>query len=261
MSKQTIELVDGKFGVVDTCVTIADYVEDAKKEMEEKVRLGDAKLHNKISNSVSKSKETKVKYWIEGLPEDKKDPLRKKMIEKLTPKYAHDGDIGMDLIATSMEYDVENDRYIYHTGFYCETDKEDGCFVFPRSSNSKTDCYLANGVGIVDSFIYRGEVMVVFKNRTSAKQRLVELLLTTWISMPWYKKVFTNFSKWSKENVEEASKVINEVMENEAPYEVGDKIAQLVWFKTPKANMTLLSSKDKFTKSDRGEGGFGSTGK
>lgn len=94
-------------------VNISDYVASAKEEMKEEMK----KINNamsKVNNNLNKNKTVKVKYYCDYLPEDKKDPLRKKMIEKLTPKYAHDGDIGMDLIATSMEYDVENDRYISH---------------------------------------------------------------------------------------------------------------------------------------------------
>ena len=89
----------------------------------------------------------------------------------VVPTYAHDGDVGMDLTAISMEYDAENDVYIYHTGLAFETDKHYGIFLFPRSSNRKTDCYLANHVGIADSAIYRGEIMLCYKNRMPLIER------------------------------------------------------------------------------------------
>ena len=68
------------------------------------------------------------------------------------PSYAHDGDIGMDLTAISVEYDEVNDLYLYHTGISIETKKNLGTFLFVRSSNRKTDSYLANHVAVIDSY-------------------------------------------------------------------------------------------------------------
>lgn len=236
--------------------TLMDYLAESQSEFNDKLKSNANKIDKKISNI----KTMNVKYWMEGLPENKKDPAYKEILEK-SPKYAHDGDIGMDLIATSMEYDAEYDRYLYYTGFYSESERTGACLIFPRSSNSKTEGYIPNAPGLVDSFTYRGETIVVYKNRTSAKQKLMELLIVTWISLPWYKRLFTNFIKWSQKNKEEASKVINEQMINEAPYKVGEKVAQIVWQKYPEVNMQVVSSRDKFSKTERGSGGFGSTGK
>ena len=83
------------------------------------------------------------------------------------PTYAHNGDVGMDLTAIDVEYDEKNDMYIYHTGLGFESDFHYGQLLFPRSSNRKTDAYLCNHVGIADSAIYRGEIMLCFKNRDS----------------------------------------------------------------------------------------------
>ena len=87
--------------------------------------------------------------------------------DAIIPSYAHDGDVCMDLAAISVEYDKEKDMYIYHTGLSFESDFNVGQFLFVRSSNRKTDAYLCNHVGIADSSIYRGEIMLCFKNRTS----------------------------------------------------------------------------------------------
>lgn len=38
--------------------------------------------------------------------------------------------------------------------------------IFPRSSNRRTTCYLANHVGVLDSD-YRGELMLMYKDRDS----------------------------------------------------------------------------------------------
>lgn len=232
--------------------TMTEYVTQAKNEMSSKI--------TKIDNKINKSKTINVKYFCDFIPEDKKNPEYEKAI-KLIPHYAHDGDIGMDIVATSMEYDAEYDRYIYHTGYYSESGRCEGCFVLPRSSNTKTEVYMPNGPGLIDAFIYRGELLVVYKNRTSFQTRMVQLMLSTWVAMPWYKKLFTNYNKWCNKNMAVAAKVIEEDIINEAPYQVGDRIAQLVWMKFPTVNTTRLKTKDKLSKTERGEGGFGSTGK
>jgi dUTPase len=61
--------------------------------------------------------------------------------------------------------------------------------------------------------------------------------------------------------MEQAALVVQETIINEAPYQVGDKIAQLVWVKFPTVNTTRVKAKDKLSKTERGAGGFGSTGK
>lgn len=81
------------------------------------------------------------------------------------PKYAKEGDAGMDLTAVSMEYNQGMDAYIYGTGIALEIPKGYVGLIFPRSSNRKTDAYLTNHVGVIDSG-YRGEVMLTFKDRT-----------------------------------------------------------------------------------------------
>ena len=148
----------------------------------------------------------------------------------IIPSYAHDGDVGMDMTAVSIEYDQSYDVYIYHTGLSCELNTGYGIFLFPRSSNSKTDAYLANHVGIVDP-IYRGEIQFRFKNRDR------------------YRK---SFKEWltGKVNQERALKY--------APYKVGDRVGQMVIFPYPK--VTVLEV-DELSDTERGTGGFGSTGK
>lgn len=80
------------------------------------------------------------------------------------PKFAHKGDAGADLFATSYQYDAEHDNYIYGTGIAVEVPERHVMLIFPRSSNRKTNCFMTNHVGVVDSG-YRGEVMITFKSR------------------------------------------------------------------------------------------------
>lgn len=147
--------------------------------------------------------------------------IKKLVSEAKIPTYAHDTDMGMDIYCTSREYDKDLDRYIYHTGLAFEVPEGYGMLIFPRSSNTKKEVYLANSVGILDSG-YRGELMFIYKDRTH------RLTMPRYASSPVF------------------------------PYEVGDRIGQIVIIPYPKINFI---ESDSLEKTDRGEGGFGSTGK
>lgn len=88
----------------------------------------------------------------------------KKLVEQaVVPVYAHpDEDAGLDLTATSVTF--EHGCWVYGTGLAMEIPKGYVGLVFPRSSNRKTEAYLTNSVGVIDSG-YRGEIMFSFKNR------------------------------------------------------------------------------------------------
>lgn len=82
------------------------------------------------------------------------------------PSYAKPGDAGMDLTATNLHYDEEK-GFVYGTGIAVEIPEGFVGLIFPRSSNRKTNAYLTNHVGVVDSG-YRGEIMCTFKNRDAS---------------------------------------------------------------------------------------------
>lgn len=177
----------------------------------------------------------------------------KKLDEKaVVPTYAHDGDVGMDLTAIDVEYDSDKDMYVYHTGLAFETDKHYGIFLFLRSSNRKTEAYLCNHVGIADSAIYRGEIMLCFKNRTSLRQYALESRMVE----------FFNALEDGKSVEEAAKESVNgwkNVFDNPmlfAPYKIGDKVAQMVILPYPDIK---LSERQELSETDRGTGGFGST--
>jgi len=126
------------------------------------------------------------------------------------PKYAKDGDAGLDLIATHVSI---TDLYIeYSTGLCIEIPEGYVGLLFPRSSISKYHLCLANSVGVVDSG-YRGEIMARFKRTTNTAYETI--------------------------------------------YNVGDKVVQLIILPYPKIQLELV---DDLTRTDRGAGGFGSTG-
>lgn len=238
-----------------------DIILDPNISLNNFLRVNDATVDdcNCVCNN---RKQIHVNYVYEPLMGVEQNSDLYNEILKNIPNYAHDGDIGMDIIATDVEYDVEYDRYIYHTGFYAETLKKGtGCFIMPRSSNSKTEVYLCNGVGLVDSFLYRGEFCLMFKNREPIGQMVLNLLIMGWLQMPWYKKIFTTFNKYQAKHIDLIQQVCIDAALNDAPYEEGDKIGQLVWMDFPEVIMNRLDNRDQLTETERGTGGFGSTGK
>jgi len=138
--------------------------------------------------------------------------IKKLNVNAVIPKYAKPGDACVDLVATSLLYD-EVKGFIYGTGLAMEIPEGWVGRIYPRSSNCKTEAYLTNSVGNVDSG-YRGEVMVVYKNTDQT------------LSNP--------------------------------PYKVGDRIAQ---FCIEKVTPIHFIEVDELSKTERGEGGYGSTGK
>ena len=231
------------------------------------VKQPEVSLYEAIATPIDEREPIIVNRVIETPPpKDTYDTINVKMMvpwlqdetaaeyAKRFPKYAHSGDLGMDVTAIGVNYDEKYDRYMYHTGVYCETEVGDGCFLMPRSSNSKTDAQRGNGIGLVETVNYRGELIFAFKNRTSLWDEAFQRAIWKWAMLPWYKRMFTDFSKmldieyrFCKENAMEW-----------APYKVGDRIGQIVWNKFPKnINIKIV---DELSETERGDGGFGSTG-
>jgi len=124
------------------------------------------------------------------------------------PSYAKKGDAGMDLVATNVKH---SDLYIeYGTDLAMELPHGYVGLLFPRSSISKTDHYLRNSVGVIDSG-YRGEIKIRMSIPALGARQ----------------------------------------------YNKGDKIAQLLIMQIPWVDIVEVS---EISGSDRGAGGFGSTG-
>lgn len=161
----------------------------------------------------------------------------KKLNEKaVIPTYAKDGDAGMDLTATSKSFD-EYGNVVYGTGLAFEIPKGYVGLLFPRSSNAKTELFLTNSVGVLDSG-YRGEVMFKFKSSIRSYNPL-----KFW----WYAVV--------KKDIKKTLKLYNNTCNS---YNVGDRIGQLVIVKHPYIELVEV---DELSETERGAGGYGSTGK
>lgn len=144
------------------------------------------------------------------------------------PAKAHPTDAGFDLVATSIDYD-RHGNIVYGTGLAFEIPEGHVGLLFPRSSISKKDLALANAVGVVDSH-YRGEVTLKFRPTLRASDKVKYLRGTALYGG-------------------------NGICDS---YEVGDRIGQLIIMPLPDV---LFLETDTLSATDRGTGGYGSTGK
>lgn len=179
------------------------------------------------------------------------------------PEQNRQGDLGFDIKCTSIEYDDKRDRYIFHTGLKMEMPQGVHAFIVPRSANTKTEAYLANSVGVIDSN-YRGELLIIYKNRTSYE---VNCMLVQWKYMNEISKAVP--INQSASNVSDAIGDMKTYFHEKpmhlpepmdlCPYNVGDRIAQLIFFtETP---MEAIETTEELSDTVRGDKGFGSSGR
>lgn len=86
----------------------------------------------------------------------------------VVPKYAKEGDAGLDLTSISRSFDDKN-NVIYKTGLAIEIPYGYVGLIFPRSSIANKNQLLTNSVGVIDSG-YRGEITFKFKSIQNATQ-------------------------------------------------------------------------------------------
>jgi dUTP pyrophosphatase len=131
------------------------------------------------------------------------------------PSYSKSGDAGLDLTAISMEYvrTEQVDYYEYQFGLSVEIPHGYVGLIFPRSSISKTDLILANGVGVVDSG-FRGPLSARFRKTSGSPHT----------------------------------------------FKVGERIAQLIIIPYPTIGVQEVAY-EELSKTERGTGGWGSSGK
>jgi len=140
--------------------------------------------------------------------------IKKLHSDAIIPKYAKEGDAGMDLIATSIISETET-QITYGIGLALEIPEGFVGLIFPRSSIRKTNLQLSNSVGVIDSG-YRGELQATFNKIKGVHESIKEI------------------------------------------YSVGDRICQIMIIPHP---IVELLEVNELSDTDRGEGGFGSTGK
>ena len=163
---------------------------------------------------------------------------------------AKSGDAGFDIVAINPPrvigsiyqglYYTAISHIEYDTEIVIQPEMKDSQYelymlLYPRSSIIKTNLVLANSVGVIDSG-YRGNIKVCFK----------------YIMQPEDMKIVEGKSARSKQ-----AKGIVSSINPQRIYQQGDKIAQLI---PCKHNYLSIDYVDEVQNSDRGSGGFGSTG-
>ena len=123
----------------------------------------------------------------------------------------------------------------------------------PRSSNTKTDVYLPNSVGTLDSG-YRGELLIIFKNRTNI--HLARCVEDSLMAINQLKHVTNRIEEITNDCMKELEQVMNGF-----PYKEGDRVCQLLVRRREKITWDEVETLEELGNTERGEGGFGSTGK
>ena len=165
--------------------------------------------------------------------------VKKLVPEAVIPTYAHFGDAGMDVTAVSINV---TDKYIeYGTGLSFELPDGYVMLIFPRSSVSKYDLSLANSVGVLDSG-YRGELKLRFKRNYRIENEPCE---------------GTNY-QWTTTSIVNPGSAANYQWNACDWYCVGDKVGQIMILPYP---TILFNEVENLDETERGSGGFGSTGK
>ena len=147
--------------------------------------------------------------------------IKKMYSDSILPTKSHSDDAGFDLYAHSKSYD-DDGNVVYGSGVAMEIPKGYVGLVFPRSSNAKKDLILSNSVGVIDSG-FRGEISFKFKPSNV-------------IEKPDLAYIPESISK----------------------YEVGDRIGQIIIIPYPEIEFVEVG---ELSDTERGTGGYGSTGK
>lgn len=159
--------------------------------------------------------------------------IKKLNPDAVIPTYSKNGDAGMDLVAISRKVGGDGSDYIeYGTGISVEIPEGYVGLLFPRSSNSNKNLTLTNSVGVIDSG-YRGEVKLRFKLDTTYQDLLLLDGPNAFCSL---------FGVTCKQSI----------------YEVNDRVGQLIILPYPKIEFEEV---EELSETERGEGGYGSSGK
>ena len=170
--------------------------------------------------------------------------IKKLYKSAVIPSYAHSTDCGLDLTAVRKTYD-EYGNVVYGFGLAFEIPEGYAGFIFPRSSNYKSGLLLTNSVGVIDSG-YRGEVTAKFaaNNKMIRPRKFIDKL----------KMLFETEKSYKNTDYDD----VNISIDFEDGYNEGDRVAQMVILPYPKVEFNEV---EELSETERGKGGYGSTGK
>lgn len=167
--------------------------------------------------------------------------IKKLHKDAVIPKYAKNGDAGMDLTAVDYYYDLDG-NVVYLTGLAIEIPEGYVGLIFPRSSICKNDISLTNAVGVIDSG-YRGEITMKFKP-----------------TLCFEPTEYTNILAEDKFDGSDGVYIPSDksIPIEPSVYNCGERIGQIIIMPYPQIEFEEV---DELTKTERGDNGYGSSGK
>lgn len=162
--------------------------------------------------------------------------------DAVVPQYQTEGAAGFDLHAVEDVVIEPGETKLIRLGLAFEIPPGYVMFIMPRSGVSlRTKLRQPNSVGVIDSD-YRGEVKMMFDNINQDHDVEEDVLLDVGGSLV---NACDYFGAW--DNFDKGSYLIRK----------GDRIAQGVIQAVPRAQFEVV---DELSETERGTGGFGSTG-
>ena len=150
------------------------------------------------------------------------------------PRYAHEGDAAVDLVATENCTLMPGEWVKIRSGLRCAIPRGFVGLVVPRSGLGCKGLVLKNGVGVIDS-TYRGEIgLTLYNNNPTGIWKMIKDIFVL---------TFTSGGRAEPDGTIHVHK--------------GDRVAQMLVLPVAEATFSRVSSLDE---TERGEGNFGSTG-
>ena len=211
------------------------------------------------------------------------DGLKKVGVDTIEPKlptYGKEGDACMDIYPIYCEWDRNKDRWIYHTGLAfaigdsiirkhiaegkiektIDVSVENEMELRGRSNLTKSDFYIPNAPGTLD-WGYRGELIMIFKNRTSADLlQGISTIITAIDKLAMRCGANGEIKQYTQFARNQLSGVLQSV--NTPPYKCDgtDRCAQLIIRGRDNIVWREVQTVEELGTTERGDGGFGSTG-
>ena len=203
---------------------------------------------------------------IKLLSEDVVDVKKCCMVQPILPTYGKEGDACMDIYPICYEYDVDKDRFIYHTGLAFNIgDDANGepneMSLRPRSNLTKSDFYISNSPGTLDSG-YRGELLIIFKNRTSRDLiRAVSTLVEVVDKLREHMHLPDSMVGNSRLKLNSVRTTMTNILAKVSipPYDCNgeDRCAQLIINSAQRITWKEVNSIEELGETERGNKGFG----
>lgn len=202
-------------------------------------------------------------------------------VEPKLPTYGKEGDACMDIYPIYSEYDGERDRWIYHTGLAfaigdtvirIPNDSDSKTVIGkdkfvpnemelrPRSNLTKSDFYIPNAPSTLD-WGYRGELLMVYKNRTSIHVRdSISLLATAIEKLSMRVGAHGEIKQYTSTVRKHVNKLSHSITEPPYKCDGEDRCCQLLIRGSERIEWQEVETIEELGTTERGEGGFGSTG-